>query len=397
MKILWLTPYPISLLREELGITKSIAGHPASWIVNLSNELSKTDNIEFHILTISAAIKTDKEFKKNNIRFHVLRHSIPFTEKGFPYYLPLDVILNYAGIKQKIVKYIHKISPNLIHIHGTEGVYAAVVKFINAPVIISIQGIINKYYEFEPSIKKYFQRKIEIEGIKNCQHLGCRTDWDEDFVKSINPLANIHYMPEAINYVFFKHHWQHKSGNKNFLFVGSLQKRKGIFTLLKAVELLKKRGRDIKLNIVGDYLQNADKLFIEFFNKLNIKNEVTFVGRKNSAEIASLLAESSIFIHPSLIDNSPNSVAEAMAVGTPCIASRTGGVPSMIDDGKTGLLFETENATELAAKIELLMDNKDFQSVLSNNSRKVALERNYPLNVAKITLAIYNKIIESNK
>lgn len=394
MKILWLTPYPISLLKEELGIRKDVTGHPSSWIVNLSDELKKNNDIELHILTLAAAINSDREFLKSNIHFHVLKHNFPLTQKGYPNFFPLDAMLRYVQVKRKIIEHIQSIAPDIIHIHGTEGAYPSIVGNTKEPVIISIQGIINKIYKIDPSLKGFFQKNIESNGIKHCKYFGCRTEWDKSFVISLNPEANIYYLPEAINYSFFEHRWKQQTDNKNLLFIGSLNKRKGIYTLLEAVKHLKQKGVSVSLKIIGENINSADKYFLKLFNKLAIEDNVFFLGKRNSSEIALMLAESAIYVHPSFIDNSPNSLAEAMAVGTPCIASNVGGIPNMIEDCKTGLLFKAGNENDLAIKIELLLNDEVTQNRFSHNSKQVALRRNYPPVVADNTINCYKKILE---
>ena len=84
---------------------------------------------------------------------------------------------------------------------------------------------------------------------------------------------------------------------------------------------------------------------------------------------------SAVLIHPSHIDNSPNSVAEAMASGLPVIASNVGGIPSMIENGVTGLLVEPRNHRQLAEAVISLLHNEAERKRLASGQRK------WPLNV----------------
>jgi glycosyltransferase involved in cell wall biosynthesis len=77
----------------------------------------------------------------------------------------------------------------------------------------------------------------------------------------------------------------------------------------------------------------------------------------------------------------------------PTVASKVGGIPSIIDDEKNGLLFELDNVDDLCLKINKLLNNYEYAKTIANNASIEAFNRNYPDNVAKITLDIYIKII----
>ena len=84
-----------------------------------------------------------------------------------------------------------------------------------------------------------------------------------------------------------------------------------------------------------------------------------------------------------------------MAVGMPCVASNVGGIPSMIDDGKNGVLFHTKNAGMLAEKIIEILSNKEFMKRIGKEAKKVAYERNYKDVVVNQTIKVYKEIINN--
>lgn len=117
------------------------------------------------------------------------------------------------------------------------------------------------------------------------------------------------------------------------------------------------------------------------------------LGYKDPEEVAELLKDTTIFVLPTLMDNSPNSLAEAMAVGVPCVASNVGGIPSMIEDNKTGCLFNLNDADDLADKMIMLLKNIKLQEHLHIASSDIAFERNTRKSVCDAAINIYNKII----
>jgi glycosyltransferase involved in cell wall biosynthesis len=94
------------------------------------------------------------------------------------------------------------------------------------------------------------------------------------------------------------------------------------------------------------------------------------------------------------MDNSPNCLAEAMAVGTPSLATKVGGIPSMIRHGVDGMLFKKHDSDELVRMILLLANDVELQNTLSVNARARAYERNYPPNVAERYVRVYKSMIK---
>ena len=123
--------------------------------------------------------------------------------------------------------------------------------------------------------------------------------------------------------------------------------------------------------------------------------QVKFIGKKDAFEIVKILQNSSAFIHPTHIDNSPNSLCEAMVMGVPCIASNVGGIPSLIKDGVEGLLFPDGDYLYLASLIEELISSDSLSIKLSNNARESALFRHNPDTIVQVLLENYNSIINN--
>lgn len=396
MRIAWLAPYPINLLSPELKTNRNIGGHAASWIVNLSNELAKQNDIELHIITHTVAVPYSQEIKKNNIAFHVIRYCFPFTKnKGFPPYLPIDKLTRYSGFKKNALRILKKVQPDIVHAYGTEDAYALTAYKSGLPSLISVQGVITEINKVSPSLSYRLQIPMEKYVIKKNRNFGCRTNWDKNFILSNNKNANIFYVPEAISNIFFKYSWE-QDKTLSVLFVGYLSKRKGIEILLQSISIVKKRFPKIVLKVVGTGSQKYLKYLKELTKQLNIDKSVVWLGSQNAEQIAEHLSKSTIFVLPTFIDNSPNSLAEAMAVGIPSIASRVGGVPSMINDGVDGILVESGNIEELANKIITLLENKEMQIKISKNAKATAIKRNLPEKVCKTVLNVYKEIINNS-
>jgi len=394
LKVVWLAPYQLSLLKPHISFTKkSFPERAAPWIEHLSNELGKLENIELTIITKSAHIIKDLTINKNGIKFIILKYNFPFTNKGFPKKLPIDKIFSYYPLPGKIRKLIKKINPDIVHAHGTESVFSLAAQKSNFPYIISIQGLIHIINKTAKR-KDIHQEKIEISTIKNGHFFGCRTIWDKAEVLKFNSKANIKYLPEAIDPLFFNVKWNPQK-EKHIAFVGNITENKGIHILIDTFIKLKKRGIKLNLDIIGGGNTPLKNTLISKLENEGFDQSVFWHGYIPHSQMQHILSKSYLFVLPTFIDNSPNSLCEAMVMGMPCIASNVGGVPSLINNGVNGLLVEKNNIDELAEKIQLLLENNNLSMQLGSQASIDAFNRHHPKMVANQTIKVYKEIIES--
>ena len=393
IRVAWLAPYPPGLLRPELRIARSSKTHPhpASWIVNLATALAQREDVDLHVITAAAGISENQTVAKDGITFHVIRNTFPFTLRGFPAYMRFDVLTRYAHLRRQVRQVLLKLQPDLIHVHGTEYGYGLAALETNVPTIVSIQGIVNLLARLSPSVFFRFQAPIELDVIHTAKYFGSRTAWANSFIRNLNRTATIYDLPEAVDHVFFKR--AAEQSNPNILMVGTVVQRKGIEDALCAMSIVVAACPSAKLLVVGegepDYLEELKQRT----KSAGIEANVAWLGHKTAKEVAALHAVSAILIHPTHLDNSPNSVAEAMASGLPVIASDVGGIPSMIEHGATGLLAAPRNHDQLAEAIIALLDDEAYRKRLAGRARHLAFERHLPSQVAEKTLSVYREII----
>ena len=143
----------------------------------------------------------------------------------------------------------------------------------------------------------------------------------------------------------------------------------------------------LKLSSYGKYL-------LELINDAGLAGHVRVLGKLSAEEMREAFLQAGMFVCPSSLENSPNSMGEAMLLGTPVVAARTGGIPSMICDGREGLLFERGNVKELAACIKRVWQEPEETARRAEYARERAFlahdgDRNY-----KRLLAIYREICQ---
>jgi glycosyltransferase involved in cell wall biosynthesis len=155
--------------------------------------------------------------------------------------------------------------------------------------------------------------------------------------------------------------------------VGRLSPEKGQTGLLRAFAKLRARRPELMLRLVGD---GPDRMSLEALAKeLGLTDAVTFAGRLPEEETLAEIARSDLLVLPSFMEGLPIVLMEAMAVGVPVIASRVAGIPELVEDGETGLLFTPSDWDELASRIDFLLGDEAQRTRLTEKAKaKVASE-----------------------
>lgn len=186
------------------------------------------------------------------------------------------------------------------------------------------------------------------------------------------------------------------SSQRNVLFVGRLSEEKGAPVLIEAAALLRKKYPDLAVDIVGGGRQM--KKLKKKIAKLRLRENVRLLGYKTSAEIAELYRKSSLVAVPSTCpDNLPTVCIEAMAAGRPIVASRIGGLPELVEDGKTGYLVPINDPEALAGSIDKLLSDPRLLQEMGKAGREKA-EREFSAGIyIKQTLDEYQRISNCHK
>ena len=388
---------------------------------SLAMELRDNFDIKLSVCTV---------YSGNDLQIHKI--------EGITYYLLPQSRLNtkYDRSLEPFWKLIvDDFNPDIIHIHGTE--YAHGLASMNAcpslRFVISIQGMVGVYYHFyyagirlldiirhltfndlrkKNSIldgKKDFwhKGKIENEYLRKTQHIIGRTSWDFAHVKAVNPSVSYHLCNEVLRRSFYEStKWGLALKTDFSIFISQAgYPIKGLHQVLKALPIVKSYYPNTKLRIAGPDITRSstirEKINIggygaylsSLLDELNLRSYVTFLGPQDEAQMIREYQNAHVFVCPSSIENSPNSVGEAQIIGTPCIASYVGGVPDMITDEETGLLYRFEDHVMLAFKIIRVFEDEMLAVHISQNGQAVAEKRHNSGFIGTQMQDIYSKII----
>ncbi len=377
LKVLFLAPIPYF---NQKG------AHPAPWITSLIKHLNKT-NIEITVLNYSHYCKKDIEiFGKRNVEYIFVKTPHPKINLATAFYFRIKKIKEYIRDRKNDF--------DIMHIFGNEHQYEISLNEVDKPKLLHVQGIISEYKKvYKPgglkSLLWQIDEMYEKKGYKYINNYSCRTDWDEKIIRQNKPSARIFKIWEMIREEFFNYEKENKGDN--ILFIGGTNLIKGLELGLKSFEKIK----DItggKFIIVGNSDLNIIKKLIVHNNlSIDLEKDIEIKGFLEPVEILNCYNDCFCLLHPSLIDNSPNSICEAQVAGLPVVATNVGGVSSLIENNVNGILVDHD--TELiASKIIELFQDEPLRRKISINSVSVARERHNPQKIIAQTINTYKEI-----
>ena len=175
----------------------------------------------------------------------------------------------------------------------------------------------------------------------------------------------------------------------NLVFIGWLEEFKGIYEIIEASLILKKKRKKFHIFLCGDGkgMKNLKKLI----KKYELEKLITLLGWIDGIDKLNILRNSDIFILPSWNEGLPNSMIEAMSSGLACIVSDVGSISNYIKHEENGLLIKPNCPDELASSIVKLIDDKILLKKISKNSFNFAME-NFTIKNAE---TIFEREIES--
>lgn len=415
MKVLWMTNSPAGA-EQDFGYRYQGGG----WISALLEKFRLDQNITIGICFFYDG-KTFKYLSKNGIRYYgmPLKQSNALSRIADRHHAKLNDS-NDAFIDQVLDDF----NPDLIQVFGTELGYGQILRNKSKKVLFHLQGLTEPYAEayFPPRISRWnafkqerisdmvrgltffhqhewlkVRGKRELEFIKEWHYFTGRTDWDRNYTELLNPNAHYFHCEEMLRPTFYSKTWKPPALDiKNKIIISSTinpNMHKGLDLIYRTLPLLDKIN--FEWRIYGIEEQNSlNRIIRNVLGIRHINKSLRFLGQTSEADLAEALTESHLFLHPSFIDNSPNSVCEAMLLGMPVLSSSVGGVTSLITHKKTGYLYNPYDRFDLAGWISYVIRHYSEAIACGCKARETALKRHDPESITRQLKTIYAEIIK---
>lgn len=349
--------------------------------------------------------------------------------------VPADVC---ATARQAIAAF----NPDVIHVQGTEYFYGRLPSDVygKCPVVVSLQGVLSGLHshltgELSPDELRgcnwnlrrllkgrtlFSEQRVwrigraaqEVCILRQQRNFIGRTDWDCAWTRYYNPSARYFTVNENLRSEFFAVHRESAFVRRHRLYCSACASTplKGAHVLFRAVAALANEFPDIEVRLAaaagvrrptsvrGWLLDQPYFAYLRrLLRELGIERQVTLLDSLSAAQVAQELATAELFVLPSFVENSSNSLGEAMVVGTPAIATFAGGTPSILKDGKEGRLVPTGDPAALAAAIREAFRHPDMAETRAAAARTTALRRHDSRTNAEATLDVYRMLVREAK
>ncbi len=187
----------------------------------------------------------------------------------------------------------------------------------------------------------------------------------------------------------------------SILYVGGLEARKGVEYLILAMELINREVPDAKLTIIGrpgltsGEFYDEREMFSNLAERIGIRKNIVFKDFVSGGMLLQHYSKCDVFALPSRMEGWGLTLMEAMAFGKPVVASRVGGIPELVEHGKTGLLIRSGDVKGLANSIIGLLDDGKLASSLGKAARKKVEQFSWE-RTAEMTMKVYNKALKES-
>jgi glycosyltransferase involved in cell wall biosynthesis len=420
MKVLWFTGIPMP---EMLGRANAQHAAGCGWIIALRERLAQFPGIELSVACMAPGLEDKIIYGDHGVTFYTLSQ-----HPSWRYISPFGHDAD-KRLLDRCARLIDKISPDIVHVHGTERFHGLMGArgLCRVPMVISMQGLEHQYSKprayfgvtpwrniLEISRPAHLPRDIvrllryvqsraagtrELEILRGNHWFMGRTLWDRACLEAVNPKAKYFHVSELLRADFLSAQWDLAHCQRHrIIFTNANAFRRGNEVLIEAIAILKKEFDDVTLAVAGaDAHRGYGHKMMRTASRFGVAGSVETLGYINARQMIDEFYRAHVFAIASFAENSPNSLCEAQLAGMPCVASYAGGIPSLVEDGATGFLFPPGDAAVLAKRIKDIFLNDDLASTLGKNARQMALKRHDPAAVTACVIETYHAVIADAK
>ena len=282
--------------------------------------------------------------------------------------------------------------------HYTDGIPRKVQKSTTFRDFLRKDNILQQQEKFA------LRGQLETQALQKLRHVIGRTDWDRNCVLSVNPGLQYHFCNETLREDFYEGRWNYENCRKHRIFASSCAYPiKGFHYLLEAFGEVAAVYPDATLSVTGrSFLPQGlkenlrmgsyEKYLASLVRKYRLEDKICFLGDLSAGQMRQAFLDANVFALTSTLENSPNSLGEAMLLGVPSVAADVGGVCNLLTHETEGFIYESGDTEALAEKIMSLFAMEGDAAVLGEAARSHAEKTHAPDRNLRELINIYNAI-----
>ena len=353
MKIVFLCGYPFE--ENRLGVSEHV--------YQLTKALGSGKHpVYCHIISMHNETTTIQ------VHPNVFVHTIA---KKLKYYLWPFKAAEVLGLMVKSIK------PDIIHLHGTSFPYTltAVKLSKEIPTLVTIHGDVIEEAYYKKGLRKLWGKFVSGTLMKYViNNLETIIVCSQEMKKRLTSIKKLEYLLFQM-VLIFSHIIKviQRTINKSshmYSISEDLRRLKGVDILLRSLPLVYERTGPVPVYIAGDGAEYKD--LVALVHQARLEPFVHFLGFVSGKDKLTLIQQASIAVVPSRYEPFGIVILELLACCVPIVASRIGGIPEIIQDRKSGLLFDKENVNQLADNITILIQTPELRTLYSKEGLKIS-------------------------
>lgn len=299
----------------------------------------------------------------------------------------------FQGCIRAVRRKLRELQPDIVHGQGTEREAALCAIYSGRPNLLTIHGnmrSVARALGARPFSYNWLAARLESVALSRTGGVVCISRYTERAVQGLAKQTWL--LPNAVDAAFFDVVRQPSSAPV-ILCVANVCSYKNQNQLILALDELASR-RPFKLRFLGSASRHG-KYGAQFFELLRTRPWCEWGGVVGRESLREELTSVTGVVLPSLEDNCPMVLLEAMAAGVPVAAAGIGGIPDLVQDGQTGWLFDPRSAAHMAGAVGRLLEDQGGATRLAVTARTAAQERFHPTVIATKHLDIYQQVLQN--
>lgn len=370
-------PYPLDPSHVHGGVESSF--------VNLLQGLSQRDDVEPHVVSLRAELDESRTSSAGGVPVHWLPSSRRFTN-----------LTRHRADRRRLRGLLAALRPDVVHAQDAHLHGYLCLRESRSPVVVSVHGIVREELRHVRDLRARVRASVfavaqERYCVTHARYLLQPTRYPETYFGA-SVRGTFVDVGNAISDRFFE--TERRPVNGRIVYSGAVMPRKRLHDLVDALAVVRSSVGTAHLHVAGN---TGDRRYVDEVRERvrahRLEDAVTFLGALSHDELCHEYSEAAVLALPSGQETSPMAIGECMAIGVPVVATTVGGVPYLVQDGRTGYLTRPGDVPTIAERIADVLGDDDTAARLGHEARRRAERQFRASAVADRVVTVYRRAL----